>query len=209
MGHLVDSGRTLFKLPDRTNGRQFNEARGDYIDLIMKYLVPNFGWLIKSGIFGFCAKSVIRLFIRLYPELNAPLTPYFGLVDDMLNDFMANPGDDGGDADLGVPQVMENIFDPPDAETEETALRSIDWKPILKKTTMDPGYCYTYTPSPRGGDLVCMFIGAGEPYIVRKDGDHYVLFSSATFGPFNRFLWRDCAREHREGTLPLQDFKLR
>jgi hypothetical protein len=68
---------------------------------------------------------------------------------------------------------------------------------------MDPGHCHTYTPSLRGCDLICMFIGAGEPYIVRKDGDHSVLLNSATFGPFNHFLWKDCEREHLEGTLTL------
>jgi Heterokaryon incompatibility protein (HET) len=208
IGHLVDSGQILFKLPDPTKDSQFREAGGGYMDLVMKYFAPNIVWLMKSGIFGFCAKSIIRLLIRLYPELNAPLTPYFGLVDDLVNVSMENPGNSNGDVDSTMPQVMENIFGPSDAEAEEKALRSVNWKPILKKITMDPGHCHTYAPSPQGGDLVCMFIGAGEPYILRKDGDYYVLLNSATFGPFNRYLWGDCEREHREGTLTLQDFKL-
>jgi hypothetical protein len=52
--------------------------------------------------------------IQLYPELNARLTPYFGLVDKMANEIIANPSNGSSDADLGVPQVMENILGPLD-----------------------------------------------------------------------------------------------
>jgi hypothetical protein len=52
MGYLVGSGQILFKLPDRTNTHQFQEASSGYMDFTMKYLVPNL---------GFCAKSAIRL----------------------------------------------------------------------------------------------------------------------------------------------------
>ena len=74
---------------------------------------------------------------------------------------------------------------------------------------MDPGHCVTFTPSPRSGDLVRMFIGAGEPNIARKDGDRYILLGDTTFAPFDYCLWKDCEREHREGTLTLKDFNLR
>jgi hypothetical protein len=176
---------------------------------MMKYFVPNIGWLIKSGIFGFCTKAILRLAIRLYPQLKEPFAPYFSLVDDLVNSSMAETVNNGDDTDFSMSQVLVNLIGPGEAEEEETACRSVDWKPTLGRTTMDPGHCHTYAPSPRAGDLVCMFIGAAEPYILRKDGNHFVLLNSATFGPFNRYLWKDCEREHREGTLTLQEFKLR
>ncbi len=209
IGHLINSGWIMFKIPDHTNGLRIPEGMAGYMDLMMKYFVPNIGWLIKSGIFGFCTKAILRLAIRLYPQLKEPFAPYFSLVDDLVNSSMAETVNNGDDTDFSMSQVLVNLIGPGEAEEEETACRSVDWKPTLGRTTMDPGHCHTYAPSPRAGDLVCMFIGAAEPYILRKDGNHFVLLNSATFGPFNRYLWKDCEREHREGTLTLQEFKLR
>ena len=74
---------------------------------------------------------------------------------------------------------------------------------------MDPGLCHFYASDSQAGDLVCMFVGAGEPHLARKLEDGYTLVGPATFDTYNHFLWRDCVREYEEGTLVLQDFEIR
>jgi hypothetical protein len=213
MGHLVDSGEVLLRSHNSPEESLAKNYPITILNLIMKY-GP---WLINSGIFGFCMDSALWLFIKFVPEAKATMTPYYGLVNSLVEKFRSQLADeDWAGEDLsngdepGLPINWENIFEAQSSfGREESVIRIVKWKSVLKNTTIDPVKCRAYAADPQGGDLVCMFIGADEPCLVREEDDGYRLVGSVTFGPCNRLLWKDCEREHEAGTLILQDFELR
>jgi Heterokaryon incompatibility protein (HET) len=213
MGHLVDSGEVLIRSHNSPEESLAKNYPITILNLIMKY-GP---WLINSGIFGFCMDSALWLFIKFVPEAKATMTPYYGLVNSLVEKFRSQLADeDWAGEDLsngdepGLPINWENIFEVQSSfGREESVIRIVKWKSVLKNTTIDPVKCRAYAADPQGGDLVCMFIGADEPCLVREEDDGYRLVGSVTFGHCNRLLWKDCEREHEAGTLILQDFELR
>lgn len=212
IGHFIDSGEILFS----TNPS--DETNHNLLDPVLKYYFPIMTWIFKFYIVrccirfcirfcvGFCLKPSIRLFNRFYPEAHVILPRSFDRIDEYLGESKID--EDDGEY-FGPPQVMANLFPLADTNAEERILRNVHWESILNRTSIAMRNGHTYTPNPQVGDLICMFIGAAEAYIVRKTGGDYELFCSATFGPFTQLLWEDCEREHREGTLKLQYFRLR
>jgi hypothetical protein len=209
IGALVDSGTVLFTFPEHSLGQRFDEISHGIADLAMKYLAPNITWLIKRGIFGLFAKLVLRIVIRLAPDIEPRLSPYLNLIDDMVLEI-ATDLDANHNEETLIPKAMDNIFGSGDElQLEETSCRSLTWTPLFKTITLEPGNCTTFAPDPRGGDFVCLLRGSSEGRILRAVDDHYILVGTVDFGIFTRYLWRDCEREFQEGTILLQDFTLR
>ena len=140
--------------------------------------------------------------------------PHYAVADKFTENYRkrlaeAAEEDLGDSNDRGPLLTIENLFEAPSSFSRaEVVTRLFTWKSVLKNTTTNPSKCRTHSADPREGDLVCMFIGAGEPYIVREEDDGYVLIGSATFGPHNASVWEDCVRGYEGGTLLLQDFEI-
>jgi hypothetical protein len=126
------------------------------------------------------------------------------LLDQMLVDKVAPPQDG-----YGLYFSVANLTPARMPGQELFAQKSFFWEPTLSNITLNPYRCHTYAPHAQKGDLTCMFIGAAEPYLLRKQGRHYVIVGDASFGPFSKPLWRDCEIEYEAGQLAIETFELR
>lgn len=209
VGKLADSGKISFRSDNAVDIASQLQDLPINVDLLLKCLL----WLIKSRTLGFGLKMALWLFVKFYPEAQTKIVPFYEMVDKLMEDIKMTQSagnSEGDDEKPDLPITFENAFDTGNSfPREENPVRSAGWQSLLQTTTMDPGICHFYASDPQAGDLVCMFIGAGEPHLARKLEDGYSLVGPATFDTFDHFLWRDCVREYEEGTLVLQDFEIR
>ena len=101
---------------------------------------------------------------------------------------------------------LQNVIPVRMQNGEGLTLKSFGYKPMLR-IGFEKRRWHTLAPHASKGDLICLFIGAGEPYLLREEGKHYK-FVGLTSPMHNKPLWEDCETEYRRGRIALRTFDL-
>lgn len=62
---------------------------------------------------------------------------------------------------------------------------------------------------PQPGDVVCMMLGSGVPYVLRDRCGYYELIGSGEIAVINRYVWRAVVNGYRAGKVELREFTIR
>ena len=207
IGHLADDGDCIFSSKDPRGLDRFSD-RGIDLNLLIKWSTHYIGWLMKTGILTFICRSFAKIFTFFYPEAKPLLEPYVQMFDDLRQDYLL---ESSPDSDAGLIESAENIFVPVSLRNEEEMVKwTFAWQHSMPDgLKVNPFRCHTMAPKPRKGDLTCLFVGASVGTLLRLVDNQYQVIGDADFGPFIRYLWRDCERQHQSGKLRIQDFELR
>ena len=216
IGHLVDDGSVMYSTKDPASPDQLTEF-GVNIIWIAWFVGHCLTLPIRSGLFSLLLTSICNVVVYFGSELKPVLALYKEVFADLgrqwdgaLSANMTKPKEGREEA---IPISAHNVFHHmvPGQEEEEFANKSFEWEHTLEEVKLRPQPCHTFSPQARKGDLICLLIGAGEPYLLREveeTGD-FLFVGAASVGPFVKYIWRDCEREYIEGKLELKDFVLR
>jgi hypothetical protein len=217
IGHFVDDGYVTYSTQDPAGPDQVKKKIGVNFDWILWFSGHAQSLLVRSGLGSLLLTSTFAVFGYFYPQAKPLLALYKEMFADLGRqwdeEFSANKAKPTKSREATLPISGHNIFHNMvlGQEEEEFANRSFEWEQTLEEVKLRPKQCHTYSPQARKGDLICLLIGAGEPYLLREvegTGD-FLLVGAARVGPFVKYIWRDCEREYAEGKLELKDFVLR
>jgi hypothetical protein len=216
IGHFVDDGHVMYSTKDPAGPDQLKKF-GINFDWILWFARHAQSLFIRSGLGSLLLTSIFNVVGYFSPELKPSLALYKEMFADLGRqwdeDFSADKAKPKEGREEALPISGHNLFHNmvPGQEEEEFANQSFTWEHTLEEVKLRPPQCHTYSPQARKGDLICLLIGAGEPYLLREvegTGD-FLLVGAARVGPFVKYIWRDCEREYAEGKLELKDFVLR
>jgi hypothetical protein len=175
-----------------------------------------------STLIGVFMKYSPIIYAWIYIEDDLMAKAFLEEMDDIVRDFRAISDknwnamfkqEEGLRSLTTFPQTCWNLMSALDYDqVEDYGMKQVEWKSALITPTLGHwGECEVAFANPQRGDLICMFTGAKEPYVLRRRKEYYILMGSVYFDHSNlanRFIWKDCVREYTLGVLDLHKFDI-
>jgi hypothetical protein len=211
VGQFVNIGGTLFDQRKTPEDPMFNFVFETMMKLFKVILHISGIYSILANVF--CKYGSI-IYAWSYIENAQKAKAFLEEMDNYRRDMRANFSAITKEGEFKLPEIAQtyrNMLSVLDHDKEKVVSTQVKWRSALITPTIDCGNSEVTFANPRRGDLICMFTGAKEPYVLRRRNDHYILMRSVQFDPVNLanlLTWKDCVREYTLGVLDLHKLTL-